>query len=58
MYEWMNMADEKSVRWQIKYWINWTVNENECVMNEEDIVKILIKMNEGMNVDDEGQLDD
>jgi hypothetical protein len=34
------------------------VNENECVMNEEDIVKILIKMNEGMNVDDEGQLDD
>jgi hypothetical protein len=34
------------------------MNGNERVMNEEEIVKIFIKMNEGMNVVDEGQLDD
>ncbi len=48
----------KSVRWLMKNWINWTVNENDCVMNEEEGVKNLIKMNKWMNVVDESQLDD
>jgi hypothetical protein len=38
--------------------MNWTVNENECMMNEEEGIKILIKMNEGLNVVDESQLGD
>ncbi len=34
------------------------MNENECMMNEEEGIKILIKMNEGLNVVDESQLGD
>jgi hypothetical protein len=34
------------------------MNENERVMNEEEIVYFLIKMNEGMNVVDESESGD
>ncbi len=59
LYEWINECGWwKSVRWLIENYKNWRMNENERVMNKEEGVKYLIKMNKWMNVVDESQSDD